>query len=83
MIFAAAISKPARAFAGSLGRAHQLDFAVPVVTRRTRFTVLHRWALNYEFINLEEDKPRGADFIVLLLGTVAFLVGDDRPASAV
>ena len=24
---------------------------------------------------MEEDKPRGADFIVLLLGTVAFLVG--------
>lgn len=31
------------------------------------------WGLNYEF--MEEDKPRRADFILLLLGTVAFLVG--------
>lgn len=31
------------------------------------------WGLNYEF--MEEDKPRRADFILLLLGSVAFLVG--------
>jgi translocation and assembly module TamA len=52
----------------------KLDFAGRSATKKSMvYSFTSVWGLNYEF--MEEDKPRRTDFYVLLLGTVAFLVG--------
>jgi hypothetical protein len=52
----------------------KLDIAGRSATKKsTVYSFTSVWGLNYEF--MEEDKPRRTDFLVLLLGTVAFLVG--------